>query len=247
MDHSQTVSRMPRHYDQIEQDDDDFQMGYEAGYNARAERRTVLGSPAYREGYACGVKQSAARRALSAQSLQRTAVRSMRRRFVRALCLGVLIGLLFGWVLVQSAKADTLADWQQLNELCQGGSSATADKACAQRGAMVKKLRAEGWFQGNHGVWVSPQHVAAFTRVMRFYDAQARANPGVLDSIATGMMTDLRRQVPDAAIFALWNGGAGTILAHTPYAASMLMFGLPYLERTLSGRNDPRFQMVLRP
>lgn len=223
------------------QQDDDFQEGYEAGYNARAERRTALGTPAYRMGYACGVQAAVQRRFDSAKC------KNGRRRLWDAILVGLMLGLLFGWGLVGLAKADTLADWRLLNEVCQGGSGAVADKACAARNPTAAKLRAEGWFQGNHGVWVSPAHVAAFNRVVREYDAVARANTAMLDTVMQGMMVDLRAVVPDEAIFALWNGRAGDLLAHTPYAAGMLMYGLPYLERTLSGRNDPRFHMVRMP
>ncbi|NGX96356.1 hypothetical protein [uncultured Bradyrhizobium sp.] len=221
---------------------DDFQEGYEAGYNARAEHRTVLGSPAYRQGHAYGVEQRASERRAAAYR-----VASGAGRLWRGVIIGLVLGLLLGWGLVGVAKADTLADWQQLNELCQGGSGATSDKACAQRSRTTAQLRREGWFEGAHGVWVSPEHVATFNRIMRSYDAIARENTGMLDKVMEGMMTDLRRALPPEAIFALWNGGAGTILTHTPYAASMLMYGLPYLERMLSGKNDPRFVMVLRP
>lgn len=233
-----------QHYDEIEQADDDFQEGYEAGYNARAERRTALGTPAYRMGYACGV-QAAVQRRFDAALVTPEAARH--RRTLRAILIGLVLGLLLGWALVKSARADTLADWRVLNEVCQGGSGAVSDKACAARNPTAAKLRAEGWFQGNHGVWVSPAHVAAFNRVVREYDAVARANTAMLDAVMQGMMVDLRAVVPDEAIFALWNGRAGDLLAHTPYAASLLMYGLPYLERTLSGRNDPRFVMVRMP
>lgn len=233
-----------QHYDEIEQADDDFQEGYEAGYNARAARRTALGTPAYRMGYACGV-QAAVQRRFDAALVTPEAARH--RRTLRAILIGLILGLLLGWALVKSARADTLADWKLLNEVCQGGSGAASDKACAARNPTAAKLRAEGWFQGNHGVWVSPAHVTAFVRTVRAYDAAARENPGMLDKVMEGMMTDLVRQLPPEALFALWNGGAGNVLAHTPYAAAMLMYGLPPLERTLSGRNDPRFRMVLKP
>ena len=82
---------------------------------------------------------------------------------------------------------------------------------------------------------------------MRSYDAIARENTGMLDKVMEGMLTDLYRALPPEAIFALWNGRAGQLLATTPYAAAGLMYGLPYLERALSGKNDPRFRMVLRP
>lgn len=236
----------PQHYDEIEQADDDFQEGYEAGYNARAERRTALGTPAYRMGYACGV-QAAVQRRFDAAHLASHQERRKSWRFSNAILIGIVLGLLLGWGLVKSARADTLADWRLLNEVCQGGSGAASDKACAARNPTAAKLRAEGWFQGNHGVWVSPAHVAAFVRTVRAYDAAARENPGMLDKVMEGMMTDLLRQLPPEALFALWNGGAGNVLAHTPYAAAMLMYGLPPLERTLSGRNDPRFRMVLKP
>lgn len=229
------------HHDEVEQYDD-FQSGYEAGYNARAEGRVVLGSPAYRQGHAEGVRQ---RMSLRAQFAEACTPRP--NSFWRAIIVGLVLGLLLGWGLVRSARADTLADWNQLNEVCQGGSGTASDRACAQRGQFVKRLRAEGWYQGAHGVWVSPENVATFTRIVRSYDALARENPGMLDSVMTGLMTDLRREVPAEAIFALWNGRAGELLAHQPYAASMLMYGLPYLERMLSGKNDPRFVMVLRP
>lgn len=219
----------------------DFEDGFAAGYHAKADHRAVLGSPAYRLGHAEGVQAATERRL-------RAAVRPGRywRDFWSSILIGILIGLGLG-VFITPAKADALADWQQLNEVCQGGRAARADRACAQREPVASKLRASGWYQGGHGVWVSPEHVAAFYRVVRSYDATARANPGMLDKVMTGMMTDLRRAVPDEAIFALWNGSAGDLLAHTPYAAAMLMHGLPYLERTLSGKNDPRFVMVLKP
>lgn len=224
--------------------DDDFTEGYVAGFMGRAEHRAVLGTPSYRRGHAYGVQQATAARRQRV-ALER-AEQHPRLDFWRALIVGALVGLLLG-VLITPAKADTLADWQQLNEMCQGGAGTVAGKACAQRQITTTRLRAEGWYQGDHGVWVSPQHVATFYRIMRSYDAKARANTGMLDTVMTGMMTELRRSVPDEAIFALWNGSAGELLARTPYAAAMLMHGLSYLERTLSGRNDPRFVMVLRP
>jgi hypothetical protein len=226
----------------------DFADGFAAGYRAKSEHRAVLGSPAYRLGHAEGVQAVAARRR-SVDTLYAERLASFRRYwlFARAVLVGLVLGLLLGWGLVKSARADTLDDWRALNEMCQGGSGAMSDKACAQRSRTTAQLRREGWFEGAHGVWVSPEHVATFTRIVRSYDAIARENTGMLDKVMEGMMTDLRRALPPEAIFALWNVRAGQILATTPYAASGLMFGLPYLERTLSGRNDPRFVMVLRP
>lgn len=217
----------------------DFADGFRAGYNAKSEHRAVLGSPAYRLGHAEGVHAAAGRRARAARC-------DRRQNWLKAILMAaaaVLLGLGLG----AAVRADTLADWRQLNELCQGGSGATAGKACAQRQKAVTRLRAEGWYQGAHGVWVSPAQVATFYRIVRHYDAAARANVGMLDKVMEGMMTELRAAVPPEAIFALWNGSAGELLATTPYAAALLMHGLPYLERTLSGRNDPRFVMVLRP
>lgn len=232
----------PRYYDELEKHDDDFQMGYEAGYNARAEGRAVLGSPAYRQGHAEGVQQRMTDRAASihAAAPQRSCSFSVNLAVI-------VISLLLGWGFAKVAGADTLVNWQILNEMCQGGSGAASDRACTQRQLTVSQLRREGWFEGAHGVWVSPENVATFTRIVRSYDATARANTGMLDTVMQAMMEDLRRLVPAEAIFALWNGRAGDLLAHTPYAASMLMYGLPHLERMLSGKNDPRFRMVLRP
>lgn len=234
-----------KHYDELEgQDADlaDFAEGFGAGYRAQSEHRAVLGSPSYRLGHSEGVQAAAERRRAAERATNAPA-----RRFIRAVLVGIALGLLFGYMLVRSARADTLADWRMLNEVCQGSTGAVSDKACTQRQTTVSQLRREGWFQGEHGVWVSPEHVAAFTRLVRQYDAIARENPGMIDTIMQGLMTELRGQLPPEAIFALWNGRAGDLLARTPYAASMLMYGLPYLERMLSGRNDPRFRMVLRP
>lgn len=224
----------------------DFEDGFAAGYHAKADHRAVLGSPAYRLGHAEGVQRAVERRQRAERpgwSVAKVVLSILASAAVTTLVAIALVVLM----LAPSARADTMSDWQQLNEVCQGGRAARADRACAQREPVASKLRASGWYQGGHGVWVSPEHVAAFYRVVRSYDATARANPGMLDKVMTGMMTDLRRVVPDEAIFALWNGSAGDLLAHTPYAAAMLMHGLPYLERQLSGRNDPRFVMVLKP
>jgi len=222
--------------------DNDFHEGFAAGYRAMSEQRAVLGTPAYRQGHAYGVELRASeRRAAVYRSTSR------KRSIWRGLVIGIIFGLILGWALVRSARADTLSDWRQLNEVCQGGTGALSDKACAQRSRTTAQLRREGWFEGAHGVWVSPEHVATFTRIVRSYDALARENHSMLDKVMEGMMTDLRRTLPPEAIFALWNARAGQLLATTPYAASMLMYGLPYLERMLSGKNDPRFVMVLRP
>lgn len=216
-----------------------FADGFAAGYNAKSEQRAVFGSREYRLGHEEGVRAAARRR-------QREVEADGRRSWI-GIVVAVLLGLLIGWGTMKAAGADTIGNWQALNEMCQGGAGATSDKACTQRQLVVSQLRREGWFQGQHGVWVSPEHVATFTRIVRSYDATARANAGMLGTVMQGMMEDLRRQVPPEAVFALWNGRAGELLASTPYAASMLMYGLPYLERQLSGRNDPRFRMVLRP
>jgi len=222
--------------------EDDFQAGYAAGYNGLSEQRAVFHTPAWRQGHAYGVQQAAARRQRAAERILRT-----RRSFWRYVVIGAALGLLLGLGLVRCAAADTLANWQALNELCQGGSGAASDKACTLRQRGAVQLQREGWYQGAHGVWVSPENVATFYRIVRSYDATARANTAMLDSVMQAMMHDLRRALPPEAIFALWNGRAGDLLANTPYAASMLMYGLPYLERMLSGKNDPRFVMVLRP
>jgi hypothetical protein len=238
------VDNPPELHAATEQHDADFHEGFEAGYRAYASQRAVLGTPAYRQGHAYGVQQAAAERRDRAALDDRPTPRA---RLVRGLVFGIIFGLILGWALVRSARADTLSDWQQLNEVCQGGTGALSDKACAQRSRTTAQLRREGWFEGAHGVWVSPEHVATFTRIVRSYDAEARERTGMLDALMRGMMEDLRRALPPEAIFALWNGRAGQLLATTPYAASGLMFGLPYLERTLSGKRDPRFVMVLRP
>lgn len=218
-----------------------FADGFAAGYNAKSEQRAVFGSREYRLGFIEGVRAAARRRQREVEA------EDWPGRPWIGIVLAVLLGLLIGWGTMKAAGADTLGNWQALNEMCQGGAGATSDKACTQRQLVVSQLRREGWFQGQHGVWVSPEHVATFNRIMRAADARARENIGMLDALARGTMDELRRAVPDEAIFALWNGRAGELLATTPYAASMLMYGLPYLERQLSGRNDPRFRMVLRP
>lgn len=223
--------------------EDDFQAGYAAGYNGYSEQRSVFHTPAWRQGHAYGVQQAVAHRALRAAAVQRT--RSV-RAFWRYVVIGAVLGLLLGLGLVKCAAADTLQDWQALNELCQGGSGAASDKACTQRQRNAAQLVREGWYQGAHGVWVSPENVATFNRIVRSYDATARANTAMLDTVMQAMMDELRRKVPAEAIFALWNGRAGDLLTHTPYAASMLMYGLPYLERMLSGKNDPRYRMMVR-
>lgn len=218
---------------------DEFTDGYIDGVNGRAETRGVFRTQSYRNGYAYGVQQAVARRAERANVARP-------RAFWRYVVIGAVLGLLLGLGLVKVAAADTLQDWQALNEVCQGGAGATSDKACTQRQRFGAQLQREGWYQGAHGVWVSPENVATFNRIVRSYDALARENTGMLDSVMQAMMTDLRRQLPAEAIFALWNGRAGDLLAHTPYAASMLMYGLPYLERMLSGKNDPRYRMAVR-
>lgn len=233
------------HADEFESVPDlvDFSDGFAAGSKAQAEYRTVLGTLAYRLGYAEGVQYTMKRRRQRAAKERRFNWSD----FCDALLVGALVGLLFGWIFVSSARADTLADWQRLNEVCQGGRGAMSDKACTQRSRTTTQLRHEGWLEGAHGVWVSPENVAIFTRIVRSYDAIARENTGMLDKVMEGMLTDLYRTLPPEAIFALWNGRAGQLLATMPYAAAGLMYGLPYLERTLSGKNDPRFVMVLRP
>lgn len=223
--------------------EDDFQAGYTAGYNGHSEQRSVFHTPAWRQGHAYGVQQAVAHRALrvTAERILRT-----HRAFWRYVVIGAVLGLLLGLGLVKCAVADTLQDWQVLNELCRGGAGAASDKACTQRQRFGTQLQREGWYQGAHGVWVSPENVATFNRIVRQYDATARDNTGMLDSVMQAMMTELRTKVPAEAIFALWNGRAGDLLAHTPYAASMLMYGLPYLERMLSGKNDPRYRLAVR-
>lgn len=226
----------------------DFAEGFEAGYTAKSEHRAVLGSPSYRLGHAEGVQQAVEqRRLVAALRAKFEPAPGCSTRLLRGILIGFVLGLLLGWGFVKSARADSLADWRMLNEMCQGAAGAVSDKACQQRPRAASQLRREGWFQGEHGVWVSPEHVATFTRIVRQYDAAARENTGMLDTVMQAMMEDLHRLVPAEAIFALWNGRAGDLLAHTPYAAAMLMHGLPHLERRLSGRNDPRFRMVLRP
>lgn len=223
-----------------------FQAGFDAGYNAQAEKRAVFGSPAYRQGFLYGVSQRAYERSVQAES-KRRAERARSWRLLKGAIIGALIGLFLGWVLVKSAGAGTLDDWQRLNEMCQGGSGAVSDKACAQRQRTGAQLAREGWYQGEHGVWVSPEHAATFTRIVRSYDAMGRSNRGMLDKVMEGMLVDLRRTLPDETLFALWNGQAEQLRATAPYAASMLSYGMPYLERTLSGRHDPRFTLALRP
>lgn len=240
------IDNAPELHAAIDRRDADFHDGYEAGYRAKADHRAALGTAAYRQGHAYGVQQANAERRVRAGLEQPRAV--ARRRFRAALYTGFIIGALLALLMwASSARADTLTEWNQLNETCQGGRGAASAKACTQRQAATAQLRREGWFEGAHGVWVSPEHVATFVRIVRGYDAIARENTGMLDKVMEGMMTDLRRTLPPEAIFALWNARAGQLLATTPYAASMLMYGLPYLERMLSGKNDPRFVMVLRP
>lgn len=238
-----TVELVPNDRENAARYDDEFQEGYTAGYNGLSEQRAVFHTPAWRQGHAYGVQQAVAHRALrvTAERILRT-----RRSFWRYVIIGAALGLLLGLGLVKCAAADTMQDWQALNELCQGGSGAASDKACTQRQRNAAQLVREGWFQGAHGVWVSPENVATFNRIVRSYDATARANTAMLDTVMQAMMDELRRKVPAEAIFALWNGRAGDLLTHTPYAASMLMYGLPYLERMLSGKNDPRYRMMVR-
>lgn len=238
----------PKQLSAAEQRRLDFLDGFDAGRYADAPHRTVFGSPAYRKGHAYGV-QSAVERRQQAVEDGGGAERSRQRGHMwRAVIRGMIIGALLGLLLAIAGKvlAAPLDDWRALNEECQGGSGLRSDKACTQRAKETAKLTAAGWYQGAHGVWVSPEHVAAFFQVLRFYDAQGRANPGELHTITMAVIDELRRRVPDEAIFALWNDRAGELMTHLPYAASMLRYGLEYLERTLSGRNDPRFRLTSR-
>lgn len=236
--------RFARYVTPGERFDTEFSDGFEAGYYAQAGQRAVLGTPAYRQGHAYGVQCAVADRL---ERAERETPNHDRRNFWFALFVGVFLGLLLWGIFVPSARADTLANWNQLNEECQGGSGVTADKACTYRQSLATQLRREGWYQGAHGVWVSPEHVATFNRIVRHWDGVARANTGMLDSVMQALMEDLRLKVPPEALFALWNGQTAQLLANTPYAAAMLMHGLAELERRHWYRNDPRFRMVLRP
>lgn len=149
-------------------------------------------------------------------------------------------------MLTEEVHAQTVPAWEKLNESCQGAPVLKAGKQnpdCAARNKVAARLVDEGWMQGRHGVWVSPEQQNYAGRIIAKYDGQLAMNAGAFDSIMPAMLVDLRAKLSDAQIFAIWNERQNDIHANAPYGAVMLEELLAKLTMHYARKGDPRLAL----
>lgn len=149
-------------------------------------------------------------------------------------------------MLTADAQAQTVPSWEKLNESCQGAPLTKVGKQnpdCAARNKVAARLVDEGWMQGRHGVWVSPEQQNYAGRIIAKYDGQLAMNAGAFDSIMPAMLVDLRAKLSDAQIFAIWNERRNDIHANAPYGAVMLEELLAKLTMHYARKGDPRLAL----
>lgn len=149
-------------------------------------------------------------------------------------------------VLIEPAQAQTVPAWEKLNESCQGApliKSGKDNPDCKARNKVAKQLVLAGWLQAPHGVWVSPEQQNFAGQVIAKYDGQLGANLGEFASLAPALLTELRTQLADTQIFAVWNSRQTDIRANAPYGAAMLDEIMARLAMHYARSGDPRLAL----
>lgn len=140
------------------------------------------------------------------------------------------------------AQAQTVAQWEALNDACRGAQiQPEKNPSCRKRDNVALALIKQGWLPANHDVWVSPDQQTWFAQVLRRYDEQTRENLYAADSLTPAMLIDLRRKLPDAQIFAIWNEHRPAIQAYAPFGAAVMTSMMQKLAMTYARKNDPRY------
>lgn len=160
-----------------------------------------------------------------------------------------VVALIGAIAIHEPAQAQTVPQWESANEACQGEpvlrSTGKTNPACRQRDGIAKALIKQGWLPANHGVWLSPAQQMWLGQVLNRIDAQARANLyAAHDSLMPMLLTELRRKLTDAQIFAVWNEQRPAIQAYAPFGAAIMTEMMRKLAMTYARTNDPRYQVA---
>lgn len=164
-------------------------------------------------------------------------------------CILILSAIIAATLALAFAPAfgQTMSQWEAANNACQGEpilrSNGRDNPACKARDKMSDSLTRKGWLQANHGVWISSEQQVWFSTTLREFDIQAMTNPGLSFDMMPSMLFELRRKLPDAQIFAIWNEQRPAIQAYAPYGAAIMTSLMKRLAMSYSRSNDPRYTL----
>lgn len=160
--------------------------------------------------------------------------------------LAYLLAVILALMIHESASAQPVA-WTQLNEQCQSEPilrvTDKTNPACKQRDTMSRSLIKQGWLPCAHGVWLSPEQQVWFGAVLNRMDAQARDNFYAVDTLVPMILTELRRKLTDAQIFAVWNEQRPAMQAYAPFGSMLMTSMMQKLAMHYARSNDPRYRL----
>jgi hypothetical protein len=169
-----------------------------------------------------------------------------RRAFIRAVLSTVAFAGCMIALLVTSAPADaqTVAQWQTLNEKCRGAQiDPDANPACKERQSVQTALAKKGWILANHEVWYTATQRAEFVNSI-LYAAQSQSMGYTSASLKGALLDAYRRAaktMTDAQMIAIWNDTASQVEQQVPVAA---VFGRQIaltLQSVHESEHDPRY------
>jgi hypothetical protein len=169
-----------------------------------------------------------------------------RRALIRAIVSTLAFAAVVITVLLMSAPADaqTVPQWEHLNQKCQGGSaSAATDAACAERQRVASALQKRGYVQGAHDVWYSSAQRYEFVNALT---AAALENsmgytPASVKASLVAAYKRARASMDDAQMIAIWNDVGAQIAQYQPTAAEFGHTIVMTLQSVYAPQNDPRY------
>ncbi len=154
----------------------------------------------------------------------------------------VLFAVLALMFALSAAHAQTVSQWEALNDACRGAQILPEKNPdCRKRDSTARALIKQGWLPANHEVWISPAQQQWFAQVLRQYDDQARENLYASDSLMPALLISLRMKLHDEQIFAIWNEHRPAIQVYAPFGAALMTTMMQKLALTYARSNDPRY------
>lgn len=166
------------------------------------------------------------------------------------LCTAALIVLVLGAFLSHAFAAEPpeVQAWRKLDIECR--SAPLPDKGfdipvCKRRQRVMHQLEAQGAVLGPQDVWIMRPQVEYYVRVIQHYDDMGRDNPlDMYDAMVPGILAELRLQLTDAQIFALWHLSQAQLVTFAPYAHVIMFTMMQHLDRHYASKHDPSLQLM---
>ena len=116
--------------------------------------------------------------------------------------------------------------------------------ACMQAATIAGEARRQG-FEQFYDVFVTEKQRLTFGQMLAVADAQAHSSPdAAYDSIMPALIVQLRGQLTDRQLFALWKFERSDIRDVYPYAWAMMSEAMQMLANTYAYRPDPIYKLT---